>query len=375
MYLEEAGSAVGSDASQVTVSEEATLHEHLQKEAPMCGQRKIQTAAALLAAVIAGLGAAGCGALPTIPTASTIETPSINSSVIVPAGAVPWADLPAGKYLTPTPFPTPAAEPAPRCSLSGLTEEPASGGGATGNDEDFFTFRNDTSRACLTGGYPRVVLTEAGQHAVVPSPGGFWDQHFAPADLLPGATAGFFVGFTYACETGYEPPLYEHISITLPGGGTLHQTLGTQPDPRKPQTGPLLGVFGLCGVSVTELAVYPPPQSVYPVDPFSSLAATIDAPVHVASGQTIIYVVTLTNPTPAAVAMGSCRSYNQWLGVDKGPYFSLELNCAAAGPIPPYGSESFQMELPDAVSSPGTQRLCWGLAVPGSDVCRLVDVA
>jgi hypothetical protein len=29
MYLEEAGSAVGSDASQVTVSEEATLHEHL----------------------------------------------------------------------------------------------------------------------------------------------------------------------------------------------------------------------------------------------------------------------------------------------------------------------------------------------------------
>lgn len=193
-------------------------------------------------------------------------------SVQSPA-TVPWAPLPLQAYL-PTPLPSPTATPAPRCNLNDLAEQPFASEGATGNEAVVFAFINRSSHACLTGGYPRVVLSQPGAHTVTATPGGFFDQHGAVADLDPGATAQFSVGFGTACETGPPPLLYEHLAVTLPGGGSFATVLtgAKHPNSQIP-----LGIDAQCGVTVTELASAVD-QPVYPRDPLLQLAATISRP-------------------------------------------------------------------------------------------------
>lgn len=314
-----------------------------------------------------------CASQGTASTAQESISPGSSPQLHIPPGAVPWADLSIEPYL-PTPPPVATSSPAPRCSLQDLEEQPLGTGGATGNEAVVFKFSNRTARACLTGGYPSVVLSQSGQANIRPIPGGFWDQHTPPSDLAPGATAQFALGFSYECEGDKQPPLYEHVTVTLPGGGTFSQILsGAKP----PNSQIPLGVFGECGVSVTELAPFTAPQPAYPTDPFAILAASIQAPSTVPAGTTIIYVVTLSNPSSAPIAMAACRGYYQTLDSAKSPYFAYELNCGAARPIPADGSEGFVMEMPTSATPPGWHTLCWTLdkgANSGAATCTRVDL-
>lgn len=320
---------------------------------------RAQLAAAI--AVIAAMTCTACGAARSSPaatpsTTSTSTAPGGRSTLVIPASAVPWAALPLKPYL-PTPLPVATATPEPLCRLQDLTEQPPTTGGAGGNEAVIFEFTNHSPRPCLTGGYPHVALNQPGQATVVPTTGGFWDTHTPPSDLSPGATARFAVGFSLGCETGNPPPWYEHISVTLPGGGTFTQTLsGTiPPDSQIP-----LGIVAECGVTVSELAA-PAPPDVYPSDPLAALTSSIRAPSTVDPGAKITYIITMFNPTSAAVALDPCRGYYQTLDSTKGPSFSYELNCAAAQPIAAKGSESFVMEIGAPTLDPGTHSLCWTL--------------
>lgn len=336
--------------------------------------RDIGPVVAAMAALAVVAITCSCAPQGTAPTARGSTSPGSSPGLNIPAGAVPWADLSIEPYL-PTPIPAPTPSPAPRCSLQDLKEQPLGTGGATGNEAVVFKFSNRTARACHMGGYPRVVLSQSGQPNITPSPGGFWDQHTPPSDLAPGATAQFALGFSHECEAGKQPPLYEHVTVTLPGGGTFSQILsGTKP----PNSQIPLGVVGECGVSVTELAPFTTPQPVYPTDPFAILAASIQAPSSVPMGQTIIYVVTLSNPSSAPIAMAACRGYYQTLDSAKSPYFAYELNCGAAQAIPADGSERFVMEMPTSGNPPGWHTLCWTLdrgANSGAATCTRVDLA
>ena len=284
----------------------------------------------------------------------------------------PWAPLPIQAYL-PTPLPTPTATPAPRCKLNDLKVQPMASGGATGNEAVVFVFINRTSGVCLTGGYPRVVLSQPGERTLVATPGGFWDQHSPPTDLDPGATAQFSVGSSTSCETGPPPPLYEHLAVTLPGGGSFTTVLtgAKPPDSQIP-----LGVDAQCGVTVTELASAIA-QPVYPHDPLLQLAATVSTPDTVTSGAVFTYVITLSNATAEPVSLDPCRGYYQQIDSSKSQYFAYELNCGAAHPIPARGSESFAIEMTAAGLTAGEHRLSWNLdtgGTPGPAVLAILNV-
>ena len=307
-----------------------------------------------------------CGG-PGLTKASVCFAESVQS----PA-TVPWAALPLRAYL-PTPLPTPSATPAPRCQLNDLKAEPIASGGATGNVAVIFAFINRTSHACLTGGYPRVVLSQPGEGTLVATPGGFWDQHSPAADLDPGATAQFSVGFSTSCETGPPPPLYEHLAVTLPGGGSFTTVLTGA----KPPNGQIpLGIDAQCGVTVTELAKAIS-QPVYPRDPLLQLTATVSVPNVVTSGAVFTYVITLANATAEAISLDPCRGYYQQVDSSKSQYFSFELNCGAAHPIPAQGSESFAIEMTAAGLAAGEHRLSWDLdtgGTPGPAVSATLNV-
>jgi hypothetical protein len=231
-----------------------------------------------------------------------------------------------------------------------------------------FDFINRTSHACLAGGYPHVVVSQPGHRALVATPGGFFDQRIPPADLLPGAHAQFDVGFSYACLTSPAPPLYQHVTVSLSSGGTFSQALsgGQLPNSQIPA-----GIQVGCGVTVTELYV-PPPQVTYPPDPMVGLTARLLLPSSVHIGQTLVYVVSLVNPTASPVALNPCRGYYQLLDSLKSPSSFYQLNCGAAGPIPADGSESFVMNMPSFDVKPGAHLLCWTMtaaAAIGPNAC------
>ena len=307
-----------------------------------------------------------CGG-PGLTSASVCYAESVQS----PA-TVPWAPLPIQAYL-PTPLPTPTATPAPRCKLNDLKAQPITSWGATGNVAVVFAFLNRTSHACLTGGYPRVVLSQPGMRTLVATPGGFWDRNGPPADLEPGATAQFSVGFSTSCETGPPPPLYEHLAVTLPGGGSFTTVLtgAKPPDSQIP-----LGVDAQCGVAVSELASAIA-QPVYPRDPLLQLTATISMPDTVTTGAVFTYVITLSNATAEPISLDPCRGYHQQIDSSKSQYFAYELNCAAAHPIPARGSESFAIEMTAAGLAAGEHRLSWNLdtgGTPGPAVSATLNV-
>lgn len=316
-------------------------------------------AAALTAGVLALVAGVACGATAGSPSATAM--PVVAVGVAIPPDAVPWAAVPFTPYL-PSPLPIPTATPAPRCDLHDLAALPIESGGATGNDALFFDFTNRTSQTCLTGGYPRVVLTEPGERTLVATSGGFWDEHVPPSDLRPGATARFAIGYSYACETGPAAPLYEHVTVTLPGGGSFTKTLsGAKPvDSQIP-----LGVFAQCGVTVTEFNI-PSAQPVYPSDPLVALIATIEAPTTVRTGTVFTYLLTLANPTSESIALDPCRGYYQRIDSMKSQYFAFQLNCSDAHPIPAGGRESFVMEMSAAGLSVGVHGVDWHLDADGS---------
>ncbi len=220
---------------------------------------------------------------------------------------------------------------------------------------------------------PEFVLSQPGKRTLVATPGGFWDEHAPASDLPPGATARFAIGFSYACETGPASSLYEHVTVTMPGGGSFTKTLGGA----KPVDSQIpLGVFAQCGVAVTEFNTTPA-QPVYPSDPLLAMGATINIPETVFAGRVFSYLITLTNPTSASIALNPCRGYYQQVDSMKSQYFAFELNCGAAHPIVAGGSESFVMEMTAAGLSSGVHHIDWRLDTggsPGPDVSALFSV-
>ena len=323
----------------------------------------------LVGGLIAAIGAATVAVV--VHTGSRRE-PATPHVATTPHGQVPWLALAMQQYL-PAVEPTPSPAPAPLCRTSDLAELPPTTAAATGNEAVVFRFTNRSAQPCRTGGYPRVVLSQPGLRTVVPASGGFWDEGISPEDLAPHATATFFVGFELSCGNDSASDVYRHVTVTLPGGGTLVQTLtgtagynGVSP----------LGVYPQCGTTVSRLAG-PAGPTVYAPDPLAVLVPSLAVPASTRAGAAAItYAVTLSNPSAAAVDLSPCRDYLQTLDHEKGPGFGYELNCAAAHPIAAGQSESFTIEIPSAGISPGAHTLCWSLdeAVATHDTCTTVRV-
>lgn len=92
---------------------------------------------------------------------------------------------------------------------------------------------------------------------------------------------------------------YHHVRVNLPGGDAIRVVA------------PKVGLDGACGILGSEFYDAEAPQS--PPGPIQQLKASITAPAVVAVGDTLTYIVTLTNPTDQEISLQPCPSYEESL--------------------------------------------------------------
>jgi hypothetical protein len=92
----------------------------------------------------------------------------------------------------------------------------------------------------------------------------------------------------------------------------------------------------------------------------ATLEARIDLPSSVRAGATILYTVTLTNPTDVAVSLRPCPGYTDGLGS------SFALNCDTVHAIPPHGHVDYAMRIriPEKYTRNGVAKVAWSLNTP-----------
>jgi len=130
----------------------------------------------------------------------------------------------------------------------------------------------------------------------------------------------------------------------MPGGGTV-SVMAAQGRPYS----------FVCGALADKLGI-PPAPPVYESLPYQNLRITLNAQPTVRAGDVLHYTLTLANPTTSSIPLSPCPGYT--VALIAGSSSSYELNCAAAGPIAPGGTETFAMELPIPASAPhGTMSL------------------
>jgi hypothetical protein len=206
------------------------------------------------------------------------------------------------------------------------------------------TLRDHASDACFLAGAPQVVLTNAGALSRV-NPGQFAAKRL---DVASGSSAGLVLGTPETCAGSGKPVVTTSVLLTLPAGDAV-TVGGTRIDTE-------------CGAAtVVEFGAADVLPAATP-GPIGSLSATVDVPQTVARGKVLTYLVTLANPTSAAVALSPCPSYTQVLGTVQQ---TLVLNCQGAASIAANATATFQMQLTVPASAPpGDTKLSWTLEVP-----------
>jgi len=207
---------------------------------------------------------------------------------------------------------------------------------------------NRAANACSLAGPPggAAMLDAGGQRALTTA-----GTAAHRIDLAPGQVVRVLVGTAATCAGAGHPNVASSLHLALDTG----------------ETASVSGVWvnAECGSPQTILfdAGAAPAARV----PASSLRAKLSAPASVGRGQTLSYVVVLSNPTASTITFGGCPSYTEWLGAGPsgGGSRTLLLNCGAAPSISPGQSVAFEMRItvPTTMAT-GTAKLSWHLEVP-----------
>jgi hypothetical protein len=313
-------------------------------------------------AVLALFGA-GCASRAASPIPAASATPSIDL-----ASAVPWIHAPTEPAPPPTPTPPPPRPTDARpCTADDVAARFDLSNGAGGHVVIDVRFRNVSESTCVLKGYPQVTATEPGLPGVVGTDGSFFPSD-GTANIATGEAA--FLGLetdTYCAARpggGGGGPLYHHVEIVLPGGGTVALD---RPD----------GFDVTCGLHLTNFFV-PQPEQPEPRSPLGELTASLETPATVDAGDTLIYVVDLTNPTDQPVALSPCPAYIQ-SAPSPTPFKDIEaLNCTTVGSIAAHDTVRFEMHMQIPGDTPAeTLRISWSLLGPDASAhaSALINVA
>ncbi len=265
------------------------------------------------------------------------------------ASAIPWRDLPPVEYsgagLDIRPIAT-------ACTAADLTLDGVSTGAAMGTQYHSIKVRDAGATRCTLAGRPELLFTGAGAtRTAQTSPVTYFGAapNSIPATIDAGEPAWLDVQTYGGCFTSANQAhiILDDIALRLPDGSTL----------------PLRStVDATCGVGMSEWFRPTPEQ---PPLPWVGLTITITAPTTAKLGQTLEYVVELTNSSDVAVALTPCPNYTQTL---TGPGTPLkggavgQLNCAVAT-IPAHSRVRFDMHLaiPNGPVPDGPVSLRWAL--------------
>lgn len=328
---------------------------------------------------LAVLLACGCGS----PSGSAAGAAPVVSAepTLLPDGSVPWVDEPAsqGEFDIPPPAEVDRGDAEP-CRAEDLTASLAQWGGrGDGSDEEgveaptglIGSVRVDLAgdEPCTLQGRAAATLRVAGRIQEMQYNSDSNDEGLARVTVVtPASPALLRLDWSrpYCLPAGPQELLVE-----LPGdGGSLvapvlapTETCGSQ------QPGPEFVRGSILSASPFDQAR----ASTVLDSPLNALRVSVEqAPVSVRPGQEVRYVVRLTNPTDADVALAPCPGYlasRFVLGVEETGYNVSELyrlNCRPVGAVPAQGSVAFQMRTEVPADPPGGPdfNVGWRLVAP-----------
>ncbi len=339
------------------------------------------------------LAATACGTSPATSAAPGDDRPPAVSAAptLLPDGTVPWVDEPAGlrEYDLQLP-PAPSVAGAQPCRADQLEavlprwRRQGDGGepgvrrpppGLIGQVE--VALRGD--RACTLQGTARVRLLVDG----APAPVQYSDRVAPEAERrTTTVTAERGAGLRLDWSPPYcAAPGAQELVVGLPDdGGELRVPVREPATP--PCTGSPEGDRGLR--TVVSGGVFEPAPVPTPLDsPLAVLRATAEqVPATARAGNSLDWVVRLTNPTATAVALDPCpgqlleslvQSTGDAAGVNTSTVYRL--NCRPVREVPAGGSVAFQVRVPVPAAPPGpVQSVAWRLLSPrlaGEDGLRV----
>jgi hypothetical protein len=268
-------------------------------------------------------------AAPAEPSPTPSPSPSVS--------AVAWLDEPT--TLTEIEATQPPARPAARaCAADDLAARAVveDSEGAGGHILTIVRLANAGSSRCTLSGTVKLAGIRTERGTFFDNVG--WKQY--PATIDPGEQASVDIETSFAC--GGAQKQNRNVVMTVLGR--------SYPLPRA-------RLDSTCVVRVGDWYVLRGPAE--PQFRYDGLTATLQAPATVARGSTVDYVVTLTNPGPAAVRLDPCPIYMEEVVKNVGFY---RLNCAVAE-IAPGASVRFAMRLRVSAETPtGPTHLLWRLA-------------
>jgi len=226
-------------------------------------------------------------------------------------------------------------------------------GGAMGNTNLPVTFTNRSASTCALVGEPTLAGLQS-NGALVPlevTAGSYFGDPGPPANIDPGQVAALNISGTAGCLAAQSGKHlgYPKFRIGLPAGGTIDIAAA--------------GFEAICGVSLSQFGV--PADAVTPVTPPASpLTVQMTAPATARAGTTLVYTVTLSNPTTTDVALSPCPTYTEFVGTGSTKWLATVLyyglNCDSTPAIPAGGSATFEMHLALPADQPaGSGKFGW----------------
>jgi hypothetical protein len=304
-------------------------------------RRRVTAAAgSVTLVVLVAIAVAVAGLRPPAPPPPTepAPTPTLTS--------VPWLDLPAATYPRPTLGPRTATV---ACTAGNLELSPVFGNGAGGTQVYVVEVRNTAATPCTLSGVPVLrysdgTKTRTGQTTQL-TPHERLDPNALPATINPGETARLEIDTFGSCLDGRPETLYADARLVLADGSLL--PLG-------------LTLDATCGVQESQWS-RPAPDGTLANPAWDVLTIALDLPPTVQIGQTLEYVVVVSNPSDAPVALTPCPNYQQSITFVKTGGFH-QLNCSVPV-IPPRAGVRFAMRvpIPDYTSATGPEKLTWQL--------------
>jgi hypothetical protein len=280
-------------------------------------------------AVIAVVSVLGRGT--NVPAASASASPTATAET----AAIQWINARGAKF-------NPAPADASPCTRTDLQFEPTHQGAYHGLATQEVIVTNVSSTACKLVGPPDMIASANSLSKAIDA-GNFARDRIV---IEPRSEVVMTLGAPAGC-TSKDDEIADTVSLSIANGSPAE----------------LRGVYLPLACGDPAVVSFSQEGSPPSTDPRSSLVATWTGPGTAARGSTISYVIRLTNPTGADIALDPCPSYTQHANGDDVSE-TLLLNCADAQVIRAGGFEEFAMELtlPSGEGSPEI-KVGWHLEV------------
>ncbi len=243
----------------------------------------------------------------------------------------------------------------PPCRPSDLVTDARKGGGEGGHSRQILRFTNTSDQPCSLTGRPKLTATLGGDAVAEAWTGrAFYFDPYPPRDLGRGDFAILAVETSKYCDAAPGPG----SPVTPADGVVFHLEGGDLAVP--------LALNVICGLAVTTFGSTEPPMARAP--DVVRLKVGLSLPTSVRGGESMTFVVSLSNPSSSPVSLAPCPGYRLEFtgpGIVKFVAMSLALNCDTIRTIDAGQSVGYEIRATVPADVSGRARVSWGLVPLG----------